>query len=129
MDTSKGIVFPWPVCVLQRVPARTVRSALSALLDHCSTVGQQHSAVPMQQREREGDKGAESRVLGLIGVEHRPLAVAVSVAVILAPAVTVTITLAPAAAMATGHGLDLDELVIGPLPFPARPSHGPFRFC
>ncbi len=58
--------------------------------------------------KREGDKSAESRVLRLIRVEHRPLAVAVSVAVILAPAVTVT--LAPAAAM---HGLDLDELGIG----------------
>ena len=89
------------VCVLQRVPART------GAVPYWTTVQQLAAAqCRANAAKREGDKSAESRVLGLIGVAHRSIAVAGSVAVILAPAVT----LAPAAAM---HGLDLDELVIG----------------
>ncbi len=78
------------------------------LRGHYWTTVQQLAAAQCRANaaKREGDKSAESRVLGLIGVAHRSIAVAASVAVILAPAVT----LAPAAAM---RGLDLDELVIG----------------
>ena len=107
MDTSKGIVSLACVCAAASASAHRAVRAVGPIgpLFNCWPAAQCRANAA----KREGDKSAESRVPGLIGVAHRSIAVAASVAVILAPAVT----LAPAAAMATGHGLDLDELVIG----------------